>query len=418
MLRSSCLLAWRCAAVSLRPARARTAARLPRAHETRPGRYDVLWKLPSLGSTDVRMPIVPVFPETCRQLGEARSERAGTAWVFAAQVECKGGLAGQTIAIEGLESIRHRRAGARAARRRRRRDARAEAGAAVGDVARGGRRAPRRVGLPLPRHRAHPARRRPPAVRARTAADRPRPLDAGEDRDRVHARAQHHARGGDVRRRAGGGGAAQRGDRAVHPVPRSGDRARAGAARRASRSATRGSSRSPSACCTASASRAASRSSACRRARSRWRCCCSTSASRSGSSRSWSSCCCSSARSGCSRSTGRRSSSGCRATWSGRWARSGRSSASPSCSRESHDARRTTLRRIAVRAAARRSRCSRSCPPWRWRTRKPARPPASSPGSRIRYRASTTCWRWSPSAFGARCSARPRSGCCRSRFRW
>ena len=73
--------------------------------ETAPGRYDVLWKLPSLGSSDTRMPIAPVFPETCRQLGEARSDRAGTAWVFTARLECKGGLAGQAIAIEGLEAF-------------------------------------------------------------------------------------------------------------------------------------------------------------------------------------------------------------------------------------------------------------------------------------------------------------------------
>ena len=74
--------------------------------ESAPGRYDVLWKLPSLGEGgDVRMPMVPVFPESCRQLGEARSERSGTAWIFTAKVECKTGLAGQTIAIEGLESF-------------------------------------------------------------------------------------------------------------------------------------------------------------------------------------------------------------------------------------------------------------------------------------------------------------------------
>jgi hypothetical protein len=74
--------------------------------ETAPGRYDVLWKLPSLGEGgDVRMPMVPVFPESCRQLGEARSERAGTAWIFTANVECTAGLAGQTIAVEGLESF-------------------------------------------------------------------------------------------------------------------------------------------------------------------------------------------------------------------------------------------------------------------------------------------------------------------------
>ena len=73
--------------------------------ETSPGQVDVLWKLPSLGSSDARMPLVPVFPESCRQLGEARSDRAGTAWVFTARLECKGGLAGQMLAVEGLEAF-------------------------------------------------------------------------------------------------------------------------------------------------------------------------------------------------------------------------------------------------------------------------------------------------------------------------
>jgi hypothetical protein len=74
--------------------------------EVSPGRYDVLWKLPSLGeASNVRMPIAPIFPESCRQLGEARTERAGTAWIFTARLECKGGLGGQTLAIEGLEAF-------------------------------------------------------------------------------------------------------------------------------------------------------------------------------------------------------------------------------------------------------------------------------------------------------------------------
>jgi hypothetical protein len=74
--------------------------------ETAPGGYDVLWKLPSLGeSSDTRMPIVPVFPENCRQVGEARSSRAGTAWIFTARVDCTGGLAGRTIRIDGLEAF-------------------------------------------------------------------------------------------------------------------------------------------------------------------------------------------------------------------------------------------------------------------------------------------------------------------------
>ncbi len=65
----------------------------------------MLWKLPSLGSSDVRMPMVPVFPDNCRQLGEARSERAGTAWLFTARIECQPGLAGRTLAVEGLEAF-------------------------------------------------------------------------------------------------------------------------------------------------------------------------------------------------------------------------------------------------------------------------------------------------------------------------
>ncbi len=74
--------------------------------ETAPDRYAVLWKLPSLGeASDVRMPLMPVFPETCRQLADARSDRVGTAWVFTAKLECRGGLAGRAIAIDGLEAF-------------------------------------------------------------------------------------------------------------------------------------------------------------------------------------------------------------------------------------------------------------------------------------------------------------------------
>jgi len=73
--------------------------------ETAPEQYEVLWKLPSLGTSDTRMPIVPVFPASCRQIGDARSDRAGTAWVFVSRLECKGGLAGQTLGIEGLEAF-------------------------------------------------------------------------------------------------------------------------------------------------------------------------------------------------------------------------------------------------------------------------------------------------------------------------
>jgi hydrogenase/urease accessory protein HupE len=92
------------------------AALLPAAlgaHELQPGflelreadagRYEVLWKQPSVAGE--RMQIAPVFPDDCRQLGEARSERADTAYVSTARIECKTSLAGRTIAIEGLEAF-------------------------------------------------------------------------------------------------------------------------------------------------------------------------------------------------------------------------------------------------------------------------------------------------------------------------
>jgi hydrogenase/urease accessory protein HupE len=83
-----------------------------RAHELQPGflelretdagRFDVLWKLPSVGGA--RMQIAPIFPPTCRQRGDARTERADTAWLSTAHLECSQGLAGQTLAIDGLEA--------------------------------------------------------------------------------------------------------------------------------------------------------------------------------------------------------------------------------------------------------------------------------------------------------------------------
>jgi hydrogenase/urease accessory protein HupE len=74
--------------------------------ESAPQRYEVLWKVPALGEgADLRMPLTPVFPESCRQLEEARSSRAGTAWVFTASVACPEGLAGRALAIDGLEAF-------------------------------------------------------------------------------------------------------------------------------------------------------------------------------------------------------------------------------------------------------------------------------------------------------------------------
>jgi hypothetical protein len=62
----------------------------------------VLWKQPSVGED--RMRIAPVFPATCRLLGEPRTQRAGTAWVSTARIDCEPGLEGATLTIEGLEA--------------------------------------------------------------------------------------------------------------------------------------------------------------------------------------------------------------------------------------------------------------------------------------------------------------------------
>jgi hydrogenase/urease accessory protein HupE len=70
--------------------------------ETQANRFAVVWKQPSVGLA--RMQIAPVFPDTCRQRGEVRTERVGIAWISTTSLECSQGLGGQTIAIDGLEA--------------------------------------------------------------------------------------------------------------------------------------------------------------------------------------------------------------------------------------------------------------------------------------------------------------------------
>jgi hypothetical protein len=65
---------------------------------------------------------------------------------------------------------------------------------------------------PMPSAMRTIARCRPHAFRARAAADREGPLDAPEDGDCLHGRAQHHAGHRDARLRGGARAAAQRRD--------------------------------------------------------------------------------------------------------------------------------------------------------------------------------------------------------------
>jgi len=67
--------------------------------EQAPGHYDVFWKQPP------PLRLVPVFPATCTQTAEARGSLDGGAWLYRTTIRCEPALAGQTIAIEGLEAF-------------------------------------------------------------------------------------------------------------------------------------------------------------------------------------------------------------------------------------------------------------------------------------------------------------------------
>lgn len=70
-------------------------------HETSPGTYDVLWKVPARGGNE-RLGIYVRFPDDTRQVSDPRGLSAGGAYVERWRVRREGGLAGQTIGIDGL----------------------------------------------------------------------------------------------------------------------------------------------------------------------------------------------------------------------------------------------------------------------------------------------------------------------------
>ena len=166
------------------------------------------------------------------------------------------GLARADAAHPGARKDRHRRAHAIPIPRRHRRHQCAAAELARAGGAGTPERARARAQLHPLWNPAHHARRGPPAVRAGAAADRRGSLDAGKDRLGIHRGPQHDAGRGDARLCQRAGDPVERRHRAVHPLPRARNRP-LGAARRASRSGSRGWWPSPSGCCTASASPAA-----------------------------------------------------------------------------------------------------------------------------------------------------------------
>jgi hydrogenase/urease accessory protein HupE len=79
-------------------------------HEVRPGylelrqtgveTWSVLWKVPALG--EMRLSIRPSFPENCALASEPVTLKAAGAYIERMTIECKGGLVGRAVAIDGL----------------------------------------------------------------------------------------------------------------------------------------------------------------------------------------------------------------------------------------------------------------------------------------------------------------------------
>jgi hydrogenase/urease accessory protein HupE len=73
--------------------------------ETAPGAYEVMWKVPARGDT-MRLALHARFPADARRVGEPRAMFHNNAHVERWRIERAGGLAGQTITIEGLVSTK------------------------------------------------------------------------------------------------------------------------------------------------------------------------------------------------------------------------------------------------------------------------------------------------------------------------
>jgi hydrogenase/urease accessory protein HupE len=83
------------------------------AHEVRPAylelrqrtseTYDVLWKVPGLG-TDLRLGLYVEFPAECTNTGERRASMVNNAFTERWSVTCAGGLSGRVIRIAGLSA--------------------------------------------------------------------------------------------------------------------------------------------------------------------------------------------------------------------------------------------------------------------------------------------------------------------------
>jgi hypothetical protein len=88
------------------------AARLAAAHELRPGflelreigpdTYNFLWKKPSGGEVEIY--IAPIIPKACRLVTPGRQQVTPGAVIVRGTLQCKDGIQGKTLAIDGLAS--------------------------------------------------------------------------------------------------------------------------------------------------------------------------------------------------------------------------------------------------------------------------------------------------------------------------
>ena len=70
--------------------------------ETGPGTYSLLWKKPTGGEVEIQ--IAPAVPEGCRLATPDRQQLTPGAVIARGTLTCRGGLAGKTIVIAGLEA--------------------------------------------------------------------------------------------------------------------------------------------------------------------------------------------------------------------------------------------------------------------------------------------------------------------------
>ncbi|MGH8550733.1 MAG: HupE/UreJ family protein [Methylococcales bacterium] len=78
------------------------APSLLEVRETGPGLALVRWKQPAIRVSDSGL--FPVLPESCHERGKHRTATEGTGIVEIWDVDCAGGLVGQTLRIEGIAS--------------------------------------------------------------------------------------------------------------------------------------------------------------------------------------------------------------------------------------------------------------------------------------------------------------------------